>query len=127
MKKVFLISLLVFISCVDFRPAAEKKAEQDATNFYYRICASVYNTGSSSWTLGWQQIYKNYRAGKKILFIESNQDFSIVVVRNSSGEAIPRDSTQPIDTVAATAPALNTVAETMKKLQTLTNQIQQGK
>lgn len=132
MKMFISILCLVFICCVDFRSAAERKTEEDAKNFYEQVCQLVYSTSAGHFTTGWQQIETNYKSGKRILFLSANSDFSIVVVRNADGEVTKHDSSsattsEPIDTAKATETAVNVLDKSLKNIQSIANKFQENK
>jgi hypothetical protein len=130
MLKFILSVCLLFISC-DLRPSTEKKAEVEANNFYNQVCQMVYATSGSSFSPGWQQIKKNYKSGKRILFLSANSDFSIVVVRNFNNEVVKYDSMkiqeEPIDTVQVAETATTILDRSLKNIQGIANKFQENK
>lgn len=112
---LFLSGLAVLMAC-DLRPVAEKKADQEALAAYNQLCELIEPDGTY-YGKNWQAIQENYRQGKKVLFIAVTDKASIVVLRNT-GEYVKGDSTQPVDTAAASNSVTNILSKVAEKTDT---------
>jgi len=113
MKWIILIVSVLLIGC-----SGKSKEEKYASDLYLRITDQVYvGNGMSN---SWLKIKDNIIAKKKILYMMSNGEFSILVVRNTFDPVADTTIDQTPDTSTITSsPEVDKITDAIKNLERL--------
>lgn len=121
MKWFILIMGILLIGCID----ENSKKQKYASDLYDRITDQIYNKSSNLFNSSWQKIEENIIANKKILYMMSNDEFSIVVIRNNFDMNADTTAKADPDTSAImSSPAMDKIEDAIKNLETLAKKMQ---
>lgn len=116
---ILIVTLLLIWGCGE---SEREKEERYIDNLYTRITSQVYDgNGMSS---SWYQIKDNIKAKKKVLYMVTSDEFSILVVRNSFNAVADTSINSSPDTAAITAsPEVDKIANAIKNLENLSKKM----
>jgi hypothetical protein len=119
MKGIILVIGLLFIVGCD---SLQSKAEKNTESLYSRINETIAD-GNGNRTENWRNIKQNIIDKKRILFLSSNNEFTIIVLRNNFNDTSTIDiSSTYTDTGAIlSSPVVDNIDATIKKLEKITN------
>lgn len=117
-RSILVICLLIVIGC-DY---PQDKAERNAEKLYSCIGETICD-GKGYFTENWKYIKQNIIDKKRILFLSSNSEFTIIVLRNNLTDVSTIDTASTITDTGAvvSSPIIDNIELTIKRLEKIAN------
>lgn len=117
-RSILVVCLLIVIGC----DSPQNKAESNAKRLYSCISETIFDYQGNT-TKNWQQIMQNIIDKKRILFLSSNNEFTIIVLRNNFSDVSTIDTASTVTDTGAivSSPIVDNIELTIKRLEKISN------